>query len=185
MKKVECPRCKSLHIQKSGFRKLRNSGNKIQKYVCVDCKHEFCIYHNFINKNNFCKMCGEYIKNRGTQAKYCNDCIKIRRRKIHNKNQKKYEEKNKENVKQIRKKCYNNALKKNRIICSKCGKLKIHQAYGLCPLCYNKWYRLNKKLGSMSDFEKESYLRSRGLLEDSKDFSVDDLKKDLGFVNEG
>lgn len=34
-----CPKCKSSHINKKGFRK--NESSKKQKYQCFDCKHWF------------------------------------------------------------------------------------------------------------------------------------------------
>ena len=118
-----------------------------------------------------CPKCKRIFKTRSNKKQLCDYCQEVKNKELHNKANKRYEAKNNRPSRQNKKLC----------ICRECKKESIHRGHGLCHNCYEKWRYLNNKLKRMSESEKESYLRSRGLLDNKKDFSVDNLKKDLGF----
>jgi len=129
---------------------------------------------NFPNK--ICVRCDKIFGPTGNHQKYCKNCRKDRERELDRIKKRRYAL---TRPKRIRNRT-NHRNKFRKVICAKCGELKLHEALSLCLSCYQAWSSLDKKLESMDEFEKKDYLSSHGLLDNKKKLTIDDLKKDLG-----
>jgi len=118
-----------------------------------------------------CIRCKDIFYTKCNTAKYCLECGKIAR----------LEKSRIRNRRWAKKHGWKRGTGKVIVICKECGKEKLHQAYGMCHNCYNRWNYLDVKLRNMGEKEKHDYLVKRGLIKDDnkKLWTADEIKKDL------
>jgi len=89
-------------------------------------------YKNPVEK--ICKNCGELFETKGNTTKWCADCKII----IKNEQTRKYRRTHIVYHRE-RNRIYGRKNKKKKVICKSCDENKIHDAFGFCSKCYQRY----------------------------------------------
>ena len=142
---------------------------------CDNCNSNTDFVENELRA--ICKTCNKIIYNKSSKALYCDSCALAR----HDVSSMKWKKRNPEKIRLANIKY---KRKTRMIVCRVCKEIKKFCSHDMCIACYSKWYRLNIKLKDMNEEQKNIYLEKKGLLDEKRTLTIDDLKRDSGFEQE-